>query len=113
MNGKLKDWYSNNAIGSNNATNVMDEPVRVFGKDTHPDVDNKNSTDHIESKFENAGEKPLNSSAAEQAISKLNESLAKGLNDSTVNAISSFGNGTTNTSEVHFNALKDGNNTEN
>merc|ERR1711962_405439 len=86
MNGKLKDWYTANAIGNDNAT-TLDEPVHHAGtgKNTHPE----NSTEHIESKFENAGEKPLNSSAAEQAISKLNESLAKGLNESTANVISS------------------------
>lgn len=88
QNGKLKDWYTANAIGNDNATNYMEEPIKgeQISKDTHPDTDNKT---HIETKFENAGEKPLNSSAAEQAISKLNESLAKGLNDSTNNVISS------------------------
>lgn len=91
MNGKLRDWYTANAIGDDNATTIMEEPVHhiggpTVGKDTHPDTDNKT---HIETKFENAGEKPLNSSAAEQAISKLNESLAKGLNESTNNVISS------------------------
>ena len=102
LNGKLKDWYKLNALGTANGSTTMDEPAEgeiVVAQNENVKEENKpsenktsNEDKKIESKFEKAGEKPLNSTEAEQAINKLNESLANGLNESTIKAISSLGN---------------------
>lgn len=108
-NGKLKDWYKMNAMGIKPSTK-LDEPMEgeivlaaneklkkeKEAKAVAAAATNSSKIDEkkIESKFEQAGEKPLNSSEAEVAISKLNESLANGLNESTIKAISSFDNNT-------------------